>query len=72
MTVSIETLEALLDASFRFHSGACTRILVLDGSGNLYFTDAGNNVVRKISTDGNMALVQTQANGDSVGFRLAE
>jgi uncharacterized protein (TIGR03437 family) len=43
-----------------------TRLLV-DASGNLYFSDSGNNVVRQISTSGSIRRVAGNANA-SAGF----
>ncbi|HEX5000140.1 MAG TPA: hypothetical protein VFY29_18110 [Terriglobia bacterium] len=39
--------------------------LVIDGSGNLYFSDIGNNCVRKISTEG---MISTVAGTGKPGF----
>ncbi len=39
--------------------------IALDSSGNIYFTDNGNNVVRRIQTDG---IIQTVAGNGQAGF----
>jgi len=48
------------NAELYFPSGA-----VFDASGNLYFSDAGNNVVRKVSTNG---IITTVAGNSTQGY----
>ena len=42
--------------------------IVLDATGNIYISDSGNNVVRKVTTDGNVNTIAGTPTGQTIGY----
>jgi uncharacterized protein (TIGR03437 family) len=71
---NISTIAGTDTAGFSGDGGAATSAqlktpvgIVVDSSGNIYFSDSGNNRIRKITTDGNINTIAGNGSSGSAG-----